>query len=166
MRLSTRARYALHCMLAIAHETEATGQPLSLERVAHDTDLSKRYLEQLAMALKNASLVTAVSGRHGGYLLARPAPEISLRHIFEAVIGPINIVKCVLEPPVCPKNADCRTRLLHVLMTSRINELLESFTLADMGSSEWADIVTDALGDRATMADGVLELREADAMPS
>ena len=60
MRLSTRARYALRMMLDIARNG---GQdvPVSLGMVAERTDLSRGYLEQVALSLRNARLVKGVA---------------------------------------------------------------------------------------------------------
>jgi Rrf2 family transcriptional regulator, cysteine metabolism repressor len=112
------------------------GQPVSLERVARRTRVSRRYLEQLAIQLKKASLVRGVSGRGGGYLLTRDPDDINLGEIVEATIGPINVVDCVLEPGTCLLSDTCECRTLYCLLNDRIKGVLCQFTLADLASSE------------------------------
>ncbi|MFH1531683.1 MAG: Rrf2 family transcriptional regulator [Pseudomonadota bacterium] len=131
MKLSTRARYAIRAMVAVAR-LSAANQPISLERVARGTRVSRRYLEQLAIHLKRAALVKSVSGRNGGYLLARPAEEILIGEIVEAAIGPINIVDCVLEPEICMKSDCCECRDLYSLVNQSIRDTFNSLTLADL----------------------------------
>lgn len=131
MKLSTRARYALHCMIAIQQLAE-DNHPVTIDSVAQKTDISKRYLEQLAIALKNASLLRSVSGRKGGYFLARPAEEIKIGEIIETAIGPINIVECVLHPEECSKSDSCRCRSLYSLINRGIRKVLYEYSLNDM----------------------------------
>lgn len=135
MKLSSRARYALRAMIAIARQSNG-GKPVTLEQVSRATRISKRYLEQLAISLKNASLLRGVSGKGGGYLLARPAPQIKIGQIIEAAIGPINIVECVREPEVCLMVEVCECRLIYLLINRRITQVLNEFSLADLADRE------------------------------
>jgi Rrf2 family protein len=131
MKLSTRARYALRLMMAVARITNGNGLA-SLSRVSKETRISRRYLEQLVIGLKNGALVRGKSGKGGGYALARPAEEIKVRQIIEAAIGPINIVECVLEPEMCTQAEDCECRLLYQLVNERIRTVLDELVLADL----------------------------------
>ena len=113
------------------------GKAISLDRVAKATQISRRYLEQLAMSLRTASLVRSVAGRNGGYLLAQPAKEIRLGRIIEASIGPINIVECVGRPETCLKADVCECRLLYSMVNQRIETAFNEFTLADLSDKKW-----------------------------
>jgi len=136
-------------MLAIAlHGKEES--PASLEKVAKQTGKSKRYLEQIALALKRASLLRAVSGRRGGYYLARPADQITLGDVVEATIGPISIVDCVLYPEECTSADDCEFRLMYILMNQCFTETLNCYTLADLTDKKiLADIAEKLVHDIA-----------------
>jgi Rrf2 family transcriptional regulator, cysteine metabolism repressor len=112
-------------------------RPTSLERVAQSTQISRRYLEQLAIALKNARLLRGFSGKGGGYMLARPPEEVKVGQIIEAAIGPISIVDCVSRPELCLKTEICECRLLYVLINSRITQVLNEFSLADLVDKGW-----------------------------
>jgi len=138
MKLSTRARYSLSCMIAVSRLSKE-GHPASLEKVAQVTGVSKRYLEQLAVALRDARLLRSVSGRRGGYLLGRPATEIHVGDIVEATIGPINVVACVREPDRCRRSESCENRLIWSLINQKIREVLEKYTLADLSDHQQLD---------------------------
>lgn len=131
MRLSTRGRYALRMMADIARHG-GDGLPVSLATVAARTDISRGYLEQLALALRAARLLKSVAGRRGGYLLARTPGEISLASVIEATIGPICVVDCVDSPEECPRAEDCECRLVYRLINSRITGVLDEYTLSDL----------------------------------
>jgi len=93
MKLSTRPRYAIRLMLDISRYSKQ-GEPVHLREIATRNNLSKGYLEQLVVSLKNAQLIRSFSGRGGGYLLVRPPEQITILEIVEATIGQINIVDC------------------------------------------------------------------------
>lgn len=141
MKLSTRARYALRMMMTIARRADDENV-VSLAEVAREANVSRRYLEQLVIGLKNSSLVRGKSGKHGGYTLARPANQIKIREIIESAIGPINVVECVRQPDVCLKADDCECRMLYHLINSQIIGVLDSLVLADLvNGGHLADMV-------------------------
>lgn len=131
MKLTTRARYALRSMIQIGRMSK-NGEPVSLATVSKLTSISRRYLEQLAISLKNAQLLKGVSGKGGGYVLAKSAEEIKIGEIIEAAIGPINIVDCVKQPESCLITDICECRVIYTLINDRITEVLNEFSLADL----------------------------------
>ena len=143
MRLSTRARYGLRMMVEIARHARA-GDPVSLADVAERTEISRRYLDQLAVGLKNATLIRGIAGKGGGYVLVRPAEEIRIGQVMSAAIGPINIVECVGRPDTCAKSDRCECRFIYKLINDRINEVLSEISLADLafGNLARADLAS------------------------
>jgi Rrf2 family protein len=123
-------------MIEIAKQADRN-IPVSLHQVAQQGALPRRYLEQLVIGLKNASLIRGVSGKVGGYCLTRPAGEIQIGAIVEAAIGPVNIVDCVSDPRLCLKADVCECRLLWTLINGRISDVLNEFSLADMLDKKW-----------------------------
>ncbi len=122
-------------MLDVARHDDGT--PVSLATVAARTDLSRAYLEQLAIALRNSRLLRGVCGKGGGYRLARPAPEITIRDIVEAAIGPINVVDCLEDPMTCMRVDFCECRPVYALINDSVAGVLEGFTLADLLDPSW-----------------------------
>jgi len=136
VRLNTRARYALRMMLDIA-KNGRDGRPVPLRDVAARTDISRGYLEQLALALRNARLLRGVQGRGGGFRLTRDPGAITLGEIIEAASGPISLVDCIETPDACLRSPYCECRLVYALIDRRIAEVLHGFTLADLLDPAW-----------------------------
>jgi Rrf2 family protein len=132
MKLSTRARYALRMMVVFARQHEGGTKVVSLNEVASESNVSRRYLEQLVIGLKNGALIRGKSGKGGGYTLAQPVDQIKIRQIIESAIGPINIVECVLQPELCLKSDFCECRALYGLINKRITSVLDEIVLADL----------------------------------
>ncbi|HUU00061.1 MAG TPA: Rrf2 family transcriptional regulator [Myxococcota bacterium] len=137
MKFSKRARYVLRMMLVFARQSTENGR-VSLAEVARLTDMPKRYMEQLAIALKNASLIEGVTGKGGGYRLTRPAAKIQIGDIIEAAIGPVRIVECLDRPDLCMRSTDCECLLLYDAINQRITDVLYEFSLADLAGKGWA----------------------------
>jgi Rrf2 family protein len=110
--------------------------PVSMSVVAKRAAISKPYLDQLAMALRHASLIRGRAGRHGGYVLARPPETILLREIVEAVIGEVNVTECVTSPDVCARSEFCSCRKVWQQINTRIRAVLDDYTLADLTAHE------------------------------
>jgi Rrf2 family protein len=133
-------------MLDLARHGES-GKPVSLAATSKRIGVSRGYLEQLALSLRNARLIRGISGRHGGYQLTLPASEILVGDIIEATIGPICIVECVDDPERCMRSPDCECRLLYALINERIAEVLRAYTVSDLLDPEWERIVREQLPD-------------------
>jgi len=126
-----------------------------LSRIAKITGISRGFLEQLAIALKSHSLLRGVSGRNGGYLLARPADEITVGHVLNAVIGPINLAVCAADSNLCMSSEFCECRLLWLLLRQRINQVLGEYTLADILDKNWVKSIHTRLRE-GTQKDSLL----------
>jgi len=131
VKLSTRVRYALQAMQVVARQT-TDGALINLTGVADRSALSRRYLEQGFISLKNAGPLKAVTGKHDGHLLARPASDIHLTEIVEAASGPTNIVGCLACPDDCTQSPHCDCRNLYMLVNDRIRGAFSAFTLSDL----------------------------------
>jgi len=83
MKLSTKGRYAVVALADLA--TQPKDSLSSLADISERQSVSLPYLEQLFVKLRRAGLVTSVRGPGGGYRMARPAADISVLDILEAV---------------------------------------------------------------------------------
>lgn len=131
MKLSTRARYGLRMMVELARALRKE-KLVRLRQIARITGLSENYMAQLAMSLRNDGLLIGVSGKKGGYRLAREPRQISVKDIVQAVQGPIGLTDCTIHPELCLNAPFCEARMVWVLANYRLLEVFESLTLADM----------------------------------
>jgi Rrf2 family iron-sulfur cluster assembly transcriptional regulator len=83
MKLSTKGRYGMVALADLAF-LEA-GELASLADISRRQNISMSYLEQLFVKLRRGNLVVSVRGPNGGYRLARPAHDIRVVEILEAV---------------------------------------------------------------------------------
>lgn len=138
MKFSTRARYGLRMMVELSRALEKK-ELVHLGQVARITGLSVNYLTQLAMPLKNNGLIIGVSGKKGGYKLGKPATEISIREILEAVQGPTELTDCVTNPDICLNSSFCEARMIWVIASREMAGIFDKYTLADLVNKDFKD---------------------------
>jgi Rrf2 family protein len=88
MKLTRASSYALHAVMYMASQKDKDG-PIPSHLIAHDRGIPERFLLKVLKPLVVAQLLHSIKGPHGGYRLARPAREITVLDIIEAVDGPI-----------------------------------------------------------------------------
>lgn len=143
MKFSTRARYGLRMMVELARLQRAD-KLVQLKGIAKITGLSMNYLGQLAIPLRDSGLIVGVSGKNGGYYLARSAKNITLKEIIDSVQGPICATDCVINPEICLNAEFCEARSVWSLITHKMQEILMQYSLADLVSKDWMkEINTD-----------------------
>jgi len=91
MNISSRCEYACRAMVELAR-VEQLQQPLSSSLIAERRHIPEKYLVHILLQLKRAGLVQSVRGAQGGYRLSRPAAEITLLEVVQAIDG------LILEP--------------------------------------------------------------------
>jgi Rrf2 family protein len=77
-----------------------------LKDVARQEDISEKYLGQIIIPLKAAGLIVSQRGAHGGYSLARPPEDITVKDVVEAIEGSIAPVPCV-DPAASVSSGEC-----------------------------------------------------------
>jgi Rrf2 family protein len=87
MRFSLQARYAICGVFDLAYNGH--GEAVQVRVIGERQGIPTRYLEQIFQRLRRAGLVAGKRGPGGGYSLARPARELDLRSVVEAVEGPL-----------------------------------------------------------------------------
>ncbi|MDD5555722.1 MAG: Rrf2 family transcriptional regulator [bacterium] len=98
IRVSEGASMALHAMALLA---AAPGSRRSTRGLAKELGVSGAHLSKVLQRLSREGLVAAVRGRSGGFSLARPAGEITLISIYEAIDGAVAGSRCLFARPVC-----------------------------------------------------------------
>jgi Rrf2 family protein len=84
VQIPARAHYALLAMLELAKRHEA-GKPVALREIVDDQQIPMPFLVQILQQLRTAGLVNSSRGSAGGYFLQRPAAQISVLDVVEAV---------------------------------------------------------------------------------
>ncbi len=92
MKLSEGVEWGLHCALLLAEAP--AGVPLPRRILAEHYGLPEAYLAKHLQALTRAGLLHATPGPSGGFRLARPAAEITVLDVLDAIEGPASPFVC------------------------------------------------------------------------
>ena len=131
MKISTKGRYALRMMIDIA-ENQEKGY-VALKDIAARQEISKKYLEQIALHLSQCDMLRAVRGYQGGYMLARPASDYTVHSILQVVEGSMVPVTCLQQAEnTCERRDVCRTLPLWQGLEKLIRNYLSGITLEDL----------------------------------
>ncbi|OGW74719.1 MAG: Rrf2 family transcriptional regulator [Omnitrophica bacterium RBG_13_46_9] len=85
MKLTTKSEYSILALIYISrHEKEGF---IKIEDICSKYDISKKYLEQLLLILKQSRYIKTKRGSSGGYRLAIPAAKINIAEIIRLMDG-------------------------------------------------------------------------------
>src|SRR5207244_5215499 len=134
MRLSHLADYAVVLMTAAARRP--AGARLSATELSSDTGVPLPTTQKLMGQLAGCGLLSSVRGAAGGFALARPAQDISLADIVEAVEGPIALTMCSdSNNHECILDAHCRVKPHIGVVGSAIRGALNAVSLEALSST-------------------------------
>lgn len=129
MKLSTVTRYGLRALSDLsAREGEG---PVTVGDIAHRQGIPSSYLEQLFARLRRGHLIKSVRGAQGGYLLARPARDITVAEVVRALGEPIAFGDCQTNAG-CAHEEKCVVHGLWQKLKDSVDDILESTTLEDI----------------------------------
>ena len=129
LELTRRGDYAVRAMLVLARDGAEQATAASL---AAETAIPASYVPQVMGDLVRAGLVANRRGRHGGYRLARPATEISLLAVVEAVEGDGRRRTCVLRGGPCRREGACDVHDAFFAAQQALFEALSAVSLRDV----------------------------------
>jgi Rrf2 family protein len=133
VRITTLAEYGVICALHLARRVDEG--PINGREIAERERLPGDYVEQILLRLRRAGLVRSTRGARGGYALARPAEEISIRDVIEASETTTFDLHCVSHPvgeERCSSSHTCSIRPVWMLLQRKIDDVLQSVRLADL----------------------------------
>jgi len=125
--LSEAATIGIHAMILIGRAKEQ----MNVQQIAERTEASKHHLAKVLQRLSKAGFINSTRGPSGGFVLKKPANEISMLDIYEAIEGKVEISRCPLKTQVCPANKCVANNFLNKMTLDFVNHLekqsLESY---------------------------------------
>jgi Rrf2 family protein len=133
--LSNKAKYGLKAMLYLA-ERPGSG-PVGILEIAQDQNIPKKFLDAILLELRRNGLVHSRKGRGGGYVLSRPAAEISVGRIIRVLDGPLAPIGCASKTAYrpcsdCQDVKACQIRRTMQRVRDAMAGILDSTNLAEM----------------------------------
>ena len=130
IKLTRKGEYGIRGIIFLAQQPP--GKISLLSEIAAESEVPATFLAKILQEFGKNGLVQSYRGAGGGFTLARPPDEITLRDVVEAVEGPIIPNHCLSSPRLCSRSATCRAHEVWQTVQNRVVEVLEGVTLAEL----------------------------------
>jgi len=130
MRFTKAEDYGLYGVLYLAEQE--SGRVVPLSEVSREQEVPEKFLAKIFQSLSKAGIVKSHRGVKGGFTLAKPAEDITIRELVETIQGPYFLSKCIHDHKECKKSENCPVKYLLNSTLQVILDHFQSFTLADM----------------------------------
>lgn len=134
MRLTQGADYGIRAMVYLARRP--LGSVSLVQEIAGAQEIPPNYLAKICQELARSGLVQSHRGAKGGFSLARPAAEITLRQAIEAIEGPIALSDCLNASRGCDRVASCRLHPFLRGVQEQLMRSLDGITLRDLADGQ------------------------------
>jgi Rrf2 family protein len=124
--LSEASSIAIHAMVIIA---KAEGN-MNVNKIAEMTGASRNHLAKVMQRLVKDKYVKSTRGPLGGFVLIKPADQISMLDIYQSIEGDIIETPCPLDRSICPFSK-CLMGGIMFDLTNQFRDYLTKQKLAD-----------------------------------
>src|SRR6185312_15778429 len=115
--------------------------------LAKEQEMPPKYLENILLQMRRAGLVRGQRGPEGGYVLARPASEISLADVIRAVDGPLANVRGERPEHVGYRGAARSLQQVWIALRASERAILEEVTLDQIAADTLPERVMELAAD-------------------
>ena len=140
MRIPASVDYAIRAMAELA---SAGDGPVTAEELARAQGIPLKFLRGIMTELKRSRLVSSQRGPDGGFVLTRPAEEISLADIFRAIDGPLATVRDQSLSSMSHTGAAAELPTVWMAVRASLRRVLEGVTIADLAAGSLPAAITD-----------------------
>lgn len=133
MRISREADYAVRCLVHLASHPD---RPVPVGEIAGPQSIPPSFLAKILGRLARAGILSSTRGPGGGFRLAKPPGEITLRSVIVAVAGPLELTECLVEGGYCPRSDRCGGHEAWTEIREELGILLDRYTIGWLLSRE------------------------------
>ncbi|MDD2710438.1 MAG: Rrf2 family transcriptional regulator [Verrucomicrobiae bacterium] len=134
MQITKAGEYALLGISYLALKGSDTW--VMVEEIRQKQGISRSFLAKIFQSLSRAGLVLSQRGNRGGFRLSRPAEQINILEVLEAVEGRMALQKCLEEPCGCSKAKTCVVSPILNKAQEKVKEVFRNTSLADLTAKE------------------------------
>lgn len=129
-RVNKKLEYGVIALLYLSRLDETVA---SAREISKDCGIPLALLSKVLQTMKNARLLTAVHGNHGGYALSRPLADINLLQLTQVLVGPIQVAECFSPGKVtCPAYEACTIVTPMTKLNQRIVDLFQQTSVENL----------------------------------
>ena len=130
MQVTRAVEYGAMGLICLARR--APGQTVMLEEISREEEAPASFLGKIFQSLARAGLVRSVRGSGGGFALARPAEQITLLEVFEAIEGKLALQRCQQATPSCERQEGCGLCSVFEQAQDQVKDVFARTTIAEL----------------------------------
>jgi len=130
MELTRKGEYAIRGIIYLARQP--AGKMALISEIAAASEVPQTFLAKIFQNFAKQGIVNSYRGTGGGFILARPPSQITLREVVEAVEGPIVPNRCLIGKGSCAKDADCPVHPVWRKVQLQVVQILENVTIEEL----------------------------------
>jgi len=135
MQLITRTgEYGLRGLLFLAKQP--AGRLFLVSEVSKAQRIPETYLAKIFQRLSKTGLLKSTRGLNGGFNLGKPAKEITMKQVIEALEGPIALNRCLLRQGECDEEKGCPLHEVFEEAQEKFLEVLDRTTIEDLARQD------------------------------
>ena len=143
MKISTKVECGIMVLVDICVNSE--GESVTVANIASRQNLSAKYLEQIVPLLKHAHIIRSVKGARGGYYLAKPAREINMQEVINALDSTV-LSGAEFDSIESTALSDAIAERIWNRMSESLRSIAGAVTLADI-AAHYTQLMEDAAPD-------------------
>jgi len=140
VQITKQADYAVRAIAYLAGLQPGT--QASTSQISEMQHIPATFLAKIVSQLSVAGFLRTARGARGGVTLAKPADEISLLKVVEAIDGPIALNECTAEASICPLGDVCNIREVWCEARAELVRRLSQTTFGQLVKMEKAEAVS------------------------
>jgi Rrf2 family protein len=133
MIYSRSAEYAIRAFVHLAEVPE--GKYAMVKNIAEASETPTHFLAKILQQLARKGFLRSSKGPTGGFTLRRPADEITVLEIVDAIDGLSEYQRCPSGMTECNDEAPCGMHESWKALRSSILEYMEDTTIADVAAA-------------------------------
>ena len=134
MKLTRGGEYGIRGVMYLAQHDD--GKVSMLSTIAKAQDVPPRFLAKIFQALAKAGVVKSHRGAKGGFSLGRPASEITMKDVIEAIEGPICLNLCLITEGECSRDKICPAHAIWEEAQGKMMDVLSRANFTDLARAE------------------------------
>ncbi|MGD0917574.1 MAG: Rrf2 family transcriptional regulator [Thermodesulfobacteriota bacterium] len=134
MQITRSEEYGLRGLLFLA--MQPPDRVALISEISRDQKIPEPFLAKIFQRLSKAGLLRSVRGAKGGFSLGKPAHEITMREIVEAIEGPIALNRCLQRHGQCEEEEICPLHQVWEKVQERFVEVLDQTTMEDLANKK------------------------------
>lgn len=134
IELTRKGEYAIRGIVYLAKLPQ--GKVALISEIAEATKVPQTFLAKIFQSFAKLGLVNSYRGTGGGFVLGRPAAQITLREVVEAVEGPIMPNRCLMGEGGCEFDRKCMVHPVWRKVQTQVVNILEGVTMDELAKEQ------------------------------